>query len=529
MPQGDRAFLSYSREDKEFVRRLGGDLKAAGANVWLDQLDIVPGDLWDRSIEDALNECPRMLVVLSPASVNSRNVMDEVGFALETNKRLIPIVYRECKVPFRLSRIQQVDFRNDYDLALQALLLAIAPIKDRNQSNPSLAAPLSETPEQRPLEKSPRKAPQGQKKRKDPEGALLENKPDFSLPWTSEDHASATLRNPAVLLTDSKSITSSDLSWLVQDCKDTGRPRVFVAPGIDPAVAHLMKSLGGLAIRATDLTEQPVSELLGDIGMYLGGNALLKEYGFGLATREDNEEEISRGVLCSFPQMARNDLCPARSVSTDGYSTRFEAQHPGPDVAFGLKYLKHRASHYAKSDAEFERSERSTSSIRHGRNCFSPADGTSHIRTKPEEVVLPAGFASWYFVTDPDHYSCKIERPRILVTTFPIETRDQTIPALQQAFAQAGGRVIFPPLVVFAPAIRQDALAIMVANKLRGMVLCLAVQTADPKQLLAVAQLTGAGLIDEAHAKVLLRDSVGAHFGEAREVVAEIGKTRVKK
>lgn len=529
MPQGDRAFLSYSREDKEFVRRLAGDLKAAGANVWLDQLDIVPGDLWDRSIEDALNECPRMLVVLSPASVNSRNVMDEVGFALETNKRLIPIVYRECKVPFRLSRIQQVDFRNDYDLALQALLLAIAPIKDRNQSNPSLAAPLSETPEQRPLEKSPRKAPQGQKKRKDPEGALLENKPDFSLPWTSEDHASATLRNPAVLLTDSKSITSSDLSWLVQDCKDTGRPPVFVAPGIDPAVAHLMKSLGGLAIRATDLTEQPVSELLGDIGMYLGGNALLKEYGFGLATREDNEEEISRGVLCSFPQMARNDLCPARSVSTDGYSTRFEAQHPGPDVAFGLKYLKHRASHYARSDAEFEglndRLRRFGMDATASRR---PMERVTFERSL-EEVVLPAGFASWYFVTDPDHYSCKIERPRILVTTFPIETRDQTIPALQQAFAQAGGGVIFPPLVVFAPAIRQDALAIMVANKLRGIVLCLAVQTADPKQLLAVAQLTGAGLIDEAHAKVLLRDSVGAHFGEAREVVAEIGKTRVKK
>jgi hypothetical protein len=530
VPQDDRAFLSYSRDDKDFVRRLASDLKAAGANVWLDQLDIVPGDLWDRSIEDALNECPRMLVILSPASVNSRNVMDEVSFALETNKRLIPVVYRECKVPFRLSRIQQVDFRNDYGLALQALLLAIAPIKDPNQSNPSIGAPASETPEQRQLEKRPRKGPQGQKKRKDPEGALVENKPEFSLPWTSEDHASATLRNPAVLLTDNKLITSSDLSWFVQDCKDTGRPPVFVAPSIDPSVAQLMKSLGGLAIRATDLTEQPVSELLGDVGMHLGGNALLKEYGFGLATREDNEEEISRGVLCSFPQMAKNDLCRARSVSTDGYSTRFEARYPGPDVDFGLKYLKHRASHYARSDAEFEglnaRLRRfgidATASRR-------PIERVTFERSL-EEVLLPAGFASSYFVTDADHYSCKIERPKILVTTFPIETRDQIIPALQQAVAQAGGGlVVFPPLVVFAPAIHQDALATMVVNKLRGIVLCLAVQTADAKQLLAVAQLTGAGLIDEAHAKVLLRDSVGAHFGEAREVVAEIGKTKVKK
>jgi hypothetical protein len=68
----------------------------------------------------------------------------------------------------------------------------------------------------------------------------------------------------------------------------------------------------------------------------------------------------------------------------------------------------------------------------------------------------------------------------------------------------------------------------MIINKLRGMVLSLAVQTADAEQLLAVAQLTGAGLIDEAKAKVLLRDSVGAHFGDAREVVADLGKTKVK-
>ena len=36
------AFFSYSREDSEFALRLAKDLKAAGANVWLDRLDIKP-------------------------------------------------------------------------------------------------------------------------------------------------------------------------------------------------------------------------------------------------------------------------------------------------------------------------------------------------------------------------------------------------------------------------------------------------------------------------------------------------------
>ena len=81
------AFFSYSRDDSDFALRLAEDLKAAGANVWLDQLDIKGGQRWDRSVEEALTNCPQLLVILSPSSVNSTNVLDEVSFALETQKQ----------------------------------------------------------------------------------------------------------------------------------------------------------------------------------------------------------------------------------------------------------------------------------------------------------------------------------------------------------------------------------------------------------------------------------------------------------
>ena len=51
------AFISYSRDDSEFALRLAQDLKAAAASVWLDQLDIRPGVMWDNAIEDALKNC----------------------------------------------------------------------------------------------------------------------------------------------------------------------------------------------------------------------------------------------------------------------------------------------------------------------------------------------------------------------------------------------------------------------------------------------------------------------------------------
>ena len=116
------AFFSYCREDSEFVLQLAEDLKAAGANVWLDQLDIVPGQRWARAVQDALTNCHRLLVILSPSSVNSTNVEDEVAFALEEHKTVIPVLYRDCKVPFQLRPFQYVDFRNDRARGLKTLL-----------------------------------------------------------------------------------------------------------------------------------------------------------------------------------------------------------------------------------------------------------------------------------------------------------------------------------------------------------------------------------------------------------------------
>ena len=116
------AFFSYSRDDSEFALRLAGDLKAAGANVWLDQLDIAPGQRWARAVQDALNSCQRLLVILSPSSVNSTNVEDEVAFALEEHKTVIPVFYRDCKVPFQLRPFHYVDFRTDYEHGLKILL-----------------------------------------------------------------------------------------------------------------------------------------------------------------------------------------------------------------------------------------------------------------------------------------------------------------------------------------------------------------------------------------------------------------------
>src|SRR5262245_52946294 len=123
-------FFSYSRNDSEFALRLARDLRSLRASVWLDQLDISAGERWDHAVEQALAAAQRVIVILSPAAVASANVMDEVSFALEENKTVIPVLYQECKIPLRLRRFQYIDFRANYEdsaLQLQKALGVEAP------------------------------------------------------------------------------------------------------------------------------------------------------------------------------------------------------------------------------------------------------------------------------------------------------------------------------------------------------------------------------------------------------------------
>jgi hypothetical protein len=44
------------------------DLKQAAAAIWMDKLDIHPGQLWKRALEEAVANCSRIVLIVSPAS-----------------------------------------------------------------------------------------------------------------------------------------------------------------------------------------------------------------------------------------------------------------------------------------------------------------------------------------------------------------------------------------------------------------------------------------------------------------------------
>jgi hypothetical protein len=103
-------FISYSHQETESAVRLATNLESEGYEVWLDRTDIQTGSHWDDEIVKGLNASEIFVVLLSNQSTESQNVKDEIGYAIDHNKHILPILLEECDVPFRLRRVQYVDF-----------------------------------------------------------------------------------------------------------------------------------------------------------------------------------------------------------------------------------------------------------------------------------------------------------------------------------------------------------------------------------------------------------------------------------
>lgn len=142
-----KIFFSYSRVDGAgFSLRLAQDLKNAGFNVWIDQQDIRAGTEWDLEIEKALETCDCLLFIESERSVVSNNVLDEVYYALDHGKKVIPVIFHDSKTPYRLQRLQHVDFTKNYDEGLASL---IGELKGDFRARPVLSTTPASPPSQR--------------------------------------------------------------------------------------------------------------------------------------------------------------------------------------------------------------------------------------------------------------------------------------------------------------------------------------------------------------------------------------------
>ena len=120
--EGATYFISYSRKDDNFRTKLAQELHAAGVNVWFDEKDISGGQRWTESITEAIKSCNSVIFIMSPQSINSRNVMNEIRYATGHNRKIIPIMYQQCDPPLDIISLNYIDFRENFNESFRKLL-----------------------------------------------------------------------------------------------------------------------------------------------------------------------------------------------------------------------------------------------------------------------------------------------------------------------------------------------------------------------------------------------------------------------
>ncbi len=128
----DSVFISYSRRDQEYVRKLAEDLnRRVEGGVWFDQSDIQAGDRWRDRIVNGVRDAKVVVLVLSPDSAASQYVQMELNLALESGKKVIPILYRPAKLTGALDEfvretqfidLQRGSYTENFQILVDALI-----------------------------------------------------------------------------------------------------------------------------------------------------------------------------------------------------------------------------------------------------------------------------------------------------------------------------------------------------------------------------------------------------------------------
>jgi TIR domain len=151
---GRDIFLSHRSVDKEFVRKLAGDIQHESGKtgrslaVWLDESEIPIGGSIPGHIEKGLETSRFFAAVMTPAYFASESGWTDAEWHSALNQdpdnrraRFIPILVADCpRIPFLLRQLRAIDFRGSaYRSALKQLIAVLqgagpgTPIVHRGQ------------------------------------------------------------------------------------------------------------------------------------------------------------------------------------------------------------------------------------------------------------------------------------------------------------------------------------------------------------------------------------------------------------
>ncbi len=116
-----KIFLSYAREDLKKVEFLYNNLRQAGFTPWMDTQDILPGEIWEESINNAIRDSEFFIACISRSSLTKRGMfqkelklgLDIWNQMLDKDIYLLPVRLEPCDVHESLCKFQWVNLYED--------------------------------------------------------------------------------------------------------------------------------------------------------------------------------------------------------------------------------------------------------------------------------------------------------------------------------------------------------------------------------------------------------------------------------
>lgn len=125
-------FVSYSHSDKDIVQEIVRRFESDGINYWLDDKDLLVGQVIDKAISEGIQKNWLFLIVLSPSSIRSKWVQREFDEAsheeVEGNKTILPVVcggLERQEIPTRIRRKFYTDMSRNFETGYEKLKRSI--------------------------------------------------------------------------------------------------------------------------------------------------------------------------------------------------------------------------------------------------------------------------------------------------------------------------------------------------------------------------------------------------------------------
>ena len=111
--QGNKPYIftSYAHADSAIVFAELVRFHSQGYPIWYDE-GIEAGNKWGDEIANAISNCSLFIVFLTPQSIKSENVQDEIDFAISENRKVLPIHLEKTELTggmkMKLQRVQAI-------------------------------------------------------------------------------------------------------------------------------------------------------------------------------------------------------------------------------------------------------------------------------------------------------------------------------------------------------------------------------------------------------------------------------------